>query len=162
LYPSFAQKALRALIPFPALTYARLSSVVALKTKALIHSDIVKSDMSEMGPRLIIQEMSVFLSNLLLQSESDHINRLTNFQKAQRLHDFCTMYLHSRKQKLAALYIQVARQAVQSSSEFYDFLQLYIFYFCLLTDTEQNRIVRANYYLMSECNMVVLHNSRSD
>jgi hypothetical protein len=31
-------------------------------------------------------------------------------------------YVHSRKQKLAALYIKIARQAVQSSSEFYDFL----------------------------------------
>jgi hypothetical protein len=30
--------------------------------------------------------------------------------------------VHSRKQKLAALNIQIARQAVQSSSEFYDFL----------------------------------------
>jgi hypothetical protein len=61
--------------------------------------------------------------------------------------------VHSRKQILAALYIQIARQSVQSSSKFYDFLQLYIFYFCLLTDIEQNRIIRANYYLMSECNI---------
>jgi hypothetical protein len=30
--------------------------------------------------------------------------------------------VHSWKQKLAALYIQIARQEVQSSSEFYDFL----------------------------------------
>jgi hypothetical protein len=34
----------------------------------------------------------------------------------------CITYVHSRKQKLTALYIQIARQAVQSSSEFYDFL----------------------------------------
>jgi hypothetical protein len=31
-------------------------------------------------------------------------------------------YINLRKQKLAALYIQIARQAVQLSSEFYDFL----------------------------------------
>jgi hypothetical protein len=47
--------------------------------------------------------------------------------------------VHSRKQKLAALFSQIARQAVQVSSEFYDFLQLYIFYFCLLTDIKQKK-----------------------
>jgi hypothetical protein len=37
--------------------------------------------------------------------------------------------VHSRKQKLAALYIQIARQAVQSSSEFYDiFVALYLLF----------------------------------
>jgi hypothetical protein len=41
-------------------------------------------------------------------------------------------------------------------------LWLYIFYFCLLTDIEQNRIVRANYYLMSEWNMVDLHYARRE
>jgi hypothetical protein len=41
------------------------------------------------------------------------------------------------------------------------FVVLYIL-FCLLTHIEQNRIVRANYYLKSECNMVALHNARSE
>jgi hypothetical protein len=35
---------------------------------------------------------------------------------------YVRMYVHTRKQKLAALHIQIARQAVQWSSEFYDFL----------------------------------------
>jgi hypothetical protein len=69
--------------------------------------------------------------------------------------------MYTRGKKLAALYIQIARKAVQSS-EFYNFLYLYIFHFCLLTDIEQNRIVRASYYLMSGCNMVALHNARSE
>jgi hypothetical protein len=33
----------------------------------------------------------------------------------------CIEKVHLRKQKLASLCIQIARQAVQSSSEFYDF-----------------------------------------
>jgi hypothetical protein len=64
--------------------------------------------------------------------------------------------------QICALYIQIARQAVQSSSEFYDFFVAYIFYFCLFADIEQNRTVRANSYLMSECNMVALHNARCE
>jgi hypothetical protein len=87
--------------------------------------------------------------------------RVEDLENFKRL-IFVAQSAHSRKQKLAALYIPIARQAVQSSSEFYGFLLLYIFYFCLLTDIEQNRIVRANYYLMSECNIVALHNARSE
>jgi hypothetical protein len=34
-------------------------------------------------------------------------------------------------------------------------------YLLFLTDIEQNRIVRANCYLLSECNMVALHNVKS-
>jgi hypothetical protein len=40
--------------------------------------------------------------------------------KQKTVHLSMACYVHSRKQKLAVLYIQIARQAVQSS-EFYDF-----------------------------------------
>jgi hypothetical protein len=42
---------------------------------------------------------------------------------------YCLKHVHSRNKKLAALYIQIARQAVQSSSEFYDFfVALYLLF----------------------------------
>jgi hypothetical protein len=46
-----------------------------------------------------------------------------------KLIHFICIYVHSRKQKLAALYIQIARQALQLSSEFYDFfVALYVLF----------------------------------
>jgi hypothetical protein len=66
--------------------------------------------------------------------------------------------VHSRKQKLAALYIQIARQAVQSSSEFYDFLALYLLFLpAHRYRTKQNRScqlllnVRMQYGCFTQC-----------
>jgi hypothetical protein len=95
-------------------------------------------------------------------AECDFFKSLSHFLRrgvVKNLAITIYIYVHSRKQKLAALYIQIAHQAVQSSSKFYDsFVALYLLFLpSHRYRTKQNRScqlllnVRMQYGCFTQC-----------